>query len=128
VLNSDYDNVAAARLLAKVMKDAQVADPTRTGPVYQRIVAIDPFDADAHAALGRISLERNDAETAIREFKAVIALKPVDLAAAYTDLAESYLKAGRRPEARKQTLAALEIAPSYDRAQDLLLKITEARP
>ena len=83
---------------------------------------------ESHAALGRISLERNDPDTAIREFKAVLALKPVDLAAAYTDLAESYFKAGRRPEARKQTLAALEIAPSYDRAQDLLLKMTEARP
>ena len=128
VLNSDYDNVAAARLLARVMKDAKVTDPARTGPVFQRIVAVDPFDAEAHAALGRISLDRNDAETAIREFKAVIALKPVDLAAAYTDLAESYLRGGRRPEARKQTLAALEIAPSYERAQDLLLKISEARP
>ena len=28
----------------------------------------------------------------------------------------------------RQTLAALEIAPSYERAQDLLLKLSEARP
>jgi len=27
-----------------------------------------------------------------------------------------------------KTLAALEIAPSYERAQDLLLKLTEPRP
>ena len=46
----------------------------------------------------------------------------------YTDLAESYFRGGRRAEARKQTLAALEIAPSYERAQDLLLKIAEDRP
>jgi Tfp pilus assembly protein PilF len=52
-------------------------------------------------------------------------LKPVDPAMAYTDLAESYFKSGNRAEARKQTLAALEIAPSYERAQDLLLKIAE---
>jgi len=128
VLNSDFDNVAAARALTKVMNDEKITDAAKLSPVYQRIVAVDPFDAAAHAALGRLSLERNDAETAIREFKAVIALKPVDLAAAYTDLAESYFKAGKRPEARKQTLAALEIAPSYDRAQDLLLKLSEARP
>ena len=56
-----------------------------------------------------------------------IALGPVDGAAAHTDLAESYLKAGRRAEARKQTLAALEIAPSYERAQDLLLSLSETR-
>ena len=56
-----------------------------------------------------------------------VALKPVDQAGAYTDLAESYLKSGRRAEARKQVLAALEIAPSYQRAQDLLLAIAEAK-
>ena len=57
----------------------------------------------------------------------MVALKPVDQAGAYTDLAESYLKSGRRAEARKQVLAALEIAPSYQRAQDLLLAIAEAK-
>ena len=74
------------------------------------------------------ALQRDDADTAIREFRAVIALKPVDQAAAFTDLAESYFSGGKRAEARKQTLAALEIAPSYERAQDLLLKLSGARP
>ena len=55
-------------------------------------------------------------------------MKPIDIASAYTDLAEGYMKGGKRAEARKQTLAALEIAPSYERAQDLLLKLSEARP
>jgi Tfp pilus assembly protein PilF len=73
-------------------------------------------------------MQRNRPDAAVREFKAVVALKPVDQAAAYTDLAESYFRSGQRAEARRQTLAALEIAPSYERAQDLLLKITEARP
>ena len=31
-------------------------------------------------------------------------------------------------EAKRQTLAALEIAPTYERAQNLLLKLAEARP
>jgi len=52
----------------------------------------------------------------------------VDQAAAHTDLAESYLRGGKRAEAKKQTLAALEIAPTYERAQELLLKLTEGRP
>jgi tetratricopeptide (TPR) repeat protein len=128
VLNADFDNIVAARQLASVMRDANVTDPARTTPVYQRIVAIDPFDAGAHATLGRLALQRGDAETAIREFRAVLALKPVDQTAAHTDLAEAYLRNGRRPEARRHTLAALEIAPSYERAQDLLLKLSEARP
>jgi Tfp pilus assembly protein PilF len=47
----------------------------------------------------------------------------VDRARAHTDLAEGHLRAGDRGEARKQTLAALEIAPGYERAQDLLLDL-----
>src|SRR5207245_3616620 len=92
-------------------------------PVDERIGALDPFDADAHTNRGRLALQRNEADTAAREFRTVLALGPVDRAAAYTDLAESYFKGGKRAEAKKQTLAALEIAPNYERAQDLLLKI-----
>jgi tetratricopeptide (TPR) repeat protein len=128
VLAADFDNVAAARKLATAMRESSITDPGRLRPVYERIAAIDPFDADVHATLGRLAMQRDDAGSAIREFRAVIALKPVDQAAALTDLAESYLRGGRRAEARKQTLAALEIAPSYERAQDLLLKLSEARP
>ena len=41
-------------------KEAGVTDPARLRPVYERIVALDPFDADARAALGRMALQRND--------------------------------------------------------------------
>jgi Tfp pilus assembly protein PilF len=58
----------------------------------------------------------------------VLALGPVDRAAAITDLAESYLKAGKTAEAKKETLSALEIAPSYERAQGLLLQLVSPRP
>jgi predicted Zn-dependent protease len=71
--------------------------------VYQRIVQIDPFDPEANAALGRSAMQMNQPADAVRAFKAVVALKPVDPAMAYTDLAESYFKSGNRAEARKQT-------------------------
>jgi tetratricopeptide (TPR) repeat protein len=125
---NDFDNVDAARRLAGLLKDSGVTDPARLRPVYQRIVAIDPFDANAQATLGRLSLQANQPEAAVRAFKTVVALKPADPALAYTDLAESYLQSGNRADARKQTLAALEIAPGFERAQDLLLKLAEGRP
>jgi tetratricopeptide (TPR) repeat protein len=128
LLTWDFDNVELARKLAALMRESGVTELPKLQPVFQRIVAIDPFDADAHASLGRLSMQANQPETAVREFKAVVALGPVDQAAAYTDLAESYFKSGKRADARKQTLAALEIAPSYERAQDLLLKLSETRP
>jgi tetratricopeptide (TPR) repeat protein len=127
VMKHDFDNVDVARELVKVMREAKVTDPARLQPVYERITAVDPFDGEAHAALGRLAMQRSDWNTAVRAFNAVVALKPVDQAGAYTDLAESYLKSGRRADARKQVLAALEIAPSYQRAQDLLLSIAEAK-
>ena len=123
-----FENVGAAHKLASLLKEANVTDPARLRPVYERIVALDPFDGDARAALGRMAMQRNDVEFASREFRTVIALKPIDPAVAHTDLAESYLKAGKRDDAKRQTLAALEIAPTYERAQDLLLKLAEARP
>jgi Tfp pilus assembly protein PilF len=119
----DYNNIEAARQLATLLRQTGAETADKLQPVAQRIVAIDPFDPDAHALLGRFALQRGDAEAASREFRTVIALGPVDRAAAYTDLAESYFKGGKRNEAKKQTLAALEIAPNYERAQDLLLKI-----
>jgi Tfp pilus assembly protein PilF len=124
---SDFNNVEAARQLAALLRQDNVADASRLQPVYQRIAAIDPFDADAHVVLGRLAMERNEPDAAAREFRTVVALNPVDRAAAYTDLAESYFKSGKRAEAKKQTLAALEIAPTYERAQELLLKLVAAR-
>jgi tetratricopeptide (TPR) repeat protein len=123
---ADFNNVEAARELAGLLRQEKVTDAARLGPVYQRIAAIDPFDGDAHAALGRLAMQRNDAnsaDTAAREFRAVVSLAPVDRALALTDLAESYYKAGKPAEAKKQVLAALEVAPTYERAQDLLLKL-----
>jgi tetratricopeptide (TPR) repeat protein len=120
---ADFNNVDAARQLAALLKDVGIDDPAKTLPVYQRIVAIDPFDVEAHAALGRLAMGKSDTDAASREFRVVVALGPVDQAAAHTDLAESYFKGGKRSEAKKQTLAALEIAPTYARAQNLLLKL-----
>ncbi len=128
LLNADFENLAAAVDLAALLKQDGVTDPAKLRPVYERIVALNPFDGEARASLGRVAMQRNDTEFAAREFRTVIALKPVDPAVAHTDLAESYFKAGKRDEAKRQTLAALEIAPTYARAQDLLLKLAEARP
>ena len=125
LFNVDFENLPAAQHLAALLKEANVTDAARTRPVYERIVALDPFDGEARSALGRLALQRNEADFAAREFRTVIALKPIDPAIAYTDLAESYLKSGKRDEAKRQALAALEIAPTYARAQDLLLQLTE---
>jgi tetratricopeptide (TPR) repeat protein len=119
-LAQDHTTVDAARSLAALAEKA--AAPELLLHAYDRIVAIDPFDPLAHSGLGRLALKNSQAETAVREFKAALALAPADKASAHCDLAEAYLLANRANDAKAEALAALEIAPSYDRAQELLLK------
>jgi tetratricopeptide (TPR) repeat protein len=121
VLKIDNADVESARKLAALLEPK--GDAARTEDAYRRLVAADPFDSRAQTALGRLALKRKDAVAAQRAFRSALATKPPDQAAAHTDLAEAYLMAGQMDEAKKQTLAALEIAPSFERAQDLLLKL-----
>jgi Flp pilus assembly protein TadD len=91
----------------------------------KRITSIDPFDGAASTTLGRLALNGGETADAIKLFRVALAAKPVDKAGAHADLAEALLKAGQKDEARKEVLEALLIAPSYTRAQDLLLKLQE---
>jgi len=127
LLTVDLDNLKAAQQLASLMKEQGITDPAQLRPVYERIAAIDPFEGEPHTMLGRFAIAQNQPDVAAREFKVVLAGKPVDLAGAHTDLADALFRAGKLPEARKETLAALEIAPSYERAQDLLLRLSGNR-
>ena len=122
---ADHTNIEAARQLTQVAK--RLGDSAATALAYQRIVVIDPFDSAAHSALGRIAIDRRDAALATREFRAALAAGPVDPAPAHCDLSEALLLGGQKAEARKQVLAALEIAPTYARAQELLLKIVDGK-
>jgi tetratricopeptide (TPR) repeat protein len=124
LLAHDDSNVDAARQLVSLL--GEDADPARLTAAYENLVAMDPFDPAAHAALGKLLLERRTYDKAIRELRAALASKPADPAAVHCDLAEAYMAVNQPDQAKRQTLAALEIAPSYERAQNLLLKLVEA--
>ena len=88
------------------------------------MVAVDPFDAQSHATLGQLAMKAGDTAEAIRSFRVAVASKPLDRASAHADLAEALLAAGQKDEARKQVMEALMVAPTFTRAQDLLLKLS----
>jgi len=123
VLLVDHSDVESARKLAELV--APLKDDARSENAYRRLVAIDPFDIQAETALGRLALKKKDAKTAIQSFRSALASNPPDRAEAHADLADAYVLAGQWADAKQQTLAALEIAPAFERAQDLLLKIAE---
>jgi tetratricopeptide (TPR) repeat protein len=123
ILAREGANIDAARQLAALLDGA--GDHSRAAKAWARVAEIDPFDATASAILGRQALDSRDAESASRWFRAALAAGPSDRAAAHCDLAESYLATGQSPQAKRQVLAALEVAPTYSRAQDLLLAIVD---
>jgi tetratricopeptide (TPR) repeat protein len=117
----DASDVSAARTLASLLEP--MGDAQRTADAFARVVAADPFDAKAQTMVGRFALSRKETQAALRSFRSALALNPADRASVHTDLAEAYMQAGQMADARREVLAALEIAPSFERAQDLLLKI-----
>jgi tetratricopeptide (TPR) repeat protein len=120
LLAHDHTSIEPARRLAALADKLGTAAASMTA--YERIVSLDPSDAAAHAGLGRLAMQRSEHDIAIREFTAALALGPTDRAAAHCDLGEAFFAKGRLADAKREAIAALEIAFSYERAQELLLK------
>ena len=125
LLDHDHSAVEPARRLALLAEKA--GDEKTARFAWERVVALDPFDAQAHSGAGRLALKRRDSVLATREFKAALLTNAQDKASAHCDLGEAYLLAGRPADAKKEALSALEIAPTFERAQDLLLRAVEGK-
>jgi hypothetical protein len=70
-------------------------------------------------------LEAGDADGAVREGQALVALKPVDTAESHYELAKALNAAHRLSEAKDQVVLALEAAPGFKPAQQLLLQLSQ---
>ena len=96
----DHTNIEAARRLALLAR--RLGDARAESLAWNRIVVIDPFDASAHTALGRVAVEGKERALALREFRAALAAGPADPAPAHCDLAEALLMNGQPAEAKKE--------------------------
>jgi cellulose synthase operon protein C len=102
----------------------ELGDPQAAAATLDRINYIDPaYDEESHRHLGALWLEQKNYPGAIREYAAVVAFHPLDVASAQFDLARAYFAAGQRDKAEDAVLASLEVAPGYRPAQKLLLQI-----
>jgi cellulose synthase operon protein C len=84
---------------------------------------ISPFDAALHKLAGDAYLEQGSLADAVREYRVVVSLEPANPADAHYDLARALEAKGDKAEAKRQILRSLEIAPGFEKAQELLLKI-----
>ena len=119
-----HTDIQSARELVTLVDPAKEPARMQAGAEARR-VGRSVRRRGAFARLAGWRSAANDNAEAVRLFRVALAAKPLDKASAHADLAEALFKAGQRDEARKQVLEALLIAPTYTRAQDLLLKLQE---
>ena len=119
--DSDFDSLKQLALWLKELKK-----PEDARQALERAMFVYPFDSESHQVLADLARAARDHRVALREYRALLALDPPDKAAAHLSVASILLELGRKPEAKKEALAALEIAPGFEPAQELLLKTLEA--
>jgi tetratricopeptide (TPR) repeat protein len=121
LLKVDENNLEAMKTLAR-LRLAQ-GDKVRGLEALRASFYVAPFDYALHTRAGELSVEAKDNAKALAEFQAALALEPPNIAEANFNVASAYFALGRHPEAKRSVLRALEAAPRYEKAQELLLRI-----
>lgn len=103
-------------------------DTAAAAGALDRLLSIRPGEIAVHERLAEYAGRSGDHGRAIRERMAVLASRPTDRAGAEYRLALAYERAGDRANARRAVLRALEIAPAYEAAQSLLLRLRTGGP
>ncbi len=93
----------------------------------QRYLAVNPLVAPPYRFLARASEQTGGTLTTIEAYRALLELDPPDPAEVHFRLADALYRA-KDPGARRQVLMALEEAPRYRDALQLLLKIHDESP
>jgi len=109
--------VLEADLLEELDRPAEAAD------ALDKAVQIWPYEIALHTRLAGLASDLGNHQEAVRERTAVVALAPTDRAEAHYLLAVAQRDAGDAAAARRSVLRALEVAPNYDAALELLLEL-----
>ncbi len=110
------------RLAFQLIDESESVEAIR---ILQELMYVTPFEPELHKALGDLYLERDDVGAALTEFQVLLAQRPSDLADAHFSLGRALDRLGHKHEAKEQVLLALEIAPTYQPAQRLLLQLVK---
>ena len=95
--------------------------------VLTDVIYVAPLDASLHAQLGDWLLSEHRGEEAVRAFATVLALDPHDKAVAHYRMARAWQGLKNPVKTRQHLLLALEAAPHYREAQQMLLEITRVQ-
>jgi tetratricopeptide (TPR) repeat protein len=117
-------NPPALKQLASL--EEEMGKPVEAAATLDRLNYVFPVDEELHRHLGDLWLAQNNFTGAIREYSAVVAMQPLDKAAAQFNLARAYFAAGQKDMAEDHLLASLEAAPDFGPAQKLLLQMKDS--
>lgn len=126
---SRYSDLAETDVAANLELAAlrlELGDSAGAAAALERSIWIHPYDPDVHQRLAALLIARRDFAGAARERAAVLALDPVDRPEALYQLALVQFQGRDLAAARRNVVAALELAPAFERAQSLLLEIRRA--
>lgn len=96
--------------------------------VLNDVIWADPFMEQVHIALGDLYLKQDKAELALKEYLVLLALNPLDKAAANLKVANAYKALQNKDKTMEYLMTALDIAPQYRPAQMLLLELSRMPP
>ena len=123
--NLQHDDQSALILAEAALEEG---DTERAGYYIDRALQVDPYASEVHALRARLADMSGDSSLAVTEYEILFELEISDPVEARTDLAEAYLRDGRPQAAREAVLRALETAPGYPRAQQVLLRSIDGNP
>ncbi|HEX6322765.1 MAG TPA: tetratricopeptide repeat protein [Vicinamibacterales bacterium] len=121
------ENAYEANLQVAELLEA-TGDAAGAAQALERIVYVYPYEMELHTRIAALRAQLEDWPAVVRARRAIVALRPVDRAEALYQLALAYFNAGDRAAARREVLAALEVAPGFAEAQELLLRIAGGAP
>jgi tetratricopeptide (TPR) repeat protein len=126
IIESNDTQYEAHLLLARLLESRH--DIAGAARVLEWAMYISPGAAGVHEQLATMYATLGEWPKAVRERRAVVALAPVDRAEALYQLALALHGAGDDAGARHAVLQALEAAPNFERAQELLLELHQGAP
>ena len=116
-------NTAALKQLAGLEQEVGKSDQAEN--TLKKLNYLYPEDEEIHRRLGKLLLASGDAKGAVREFQALLSLNPSDTAESHYLLATALNAAHRTDEAKDQVVLALEAAPGFKPAQQLLIQLSQ---
>lgn len=119
---TSYDETAVDANLTEAQWRIAVGDSARALTSLQRATWISPDDVEPWRQRATLAAALGQHRDAIVARRYLVARGPSDPVAARTDLAEALILGGEPAAARRELLTVLETAPSYERAQELLLR------